>query len=199
MNRLEKLNALLIKKLEGNQEPVSLDYILTSTKEVANGLPKRVLLSYLDATKQIGQNGFGQFGLAKWPAINPRGAKDKAYIIFKEQNRPLHFREVTELINQANLGANLAQAQTVHNELIKDNRFILVGRGTYALKEWGYQPGTVKDIIVQTLKDNGSLTKEQILDKVLEARLVKSNTVLINLQNRKYFAREGNGKYSLAK
>jgi hypothetical protein len=199
LNRLEKLNALLIKKLESNQEPVSLDYILTSAKEMANGLPKRVLLSYLDATKQIGQNGFGQFGLAKWPAINPRGAKDKAYIIFKEQNRPLHFREVTELINQANLGTNLAQAQTVHNELIKDNRFILVGRGTYALKEWGYQPGTVKDIIVQTLKENGSLTKEQILDKVLEARLVKSNTVLINLQNRKYFAREGNGKYSLAK
>lgn len=199
LNRLEKLNALLIKKLEGNQEPVSLDYVLSSAKEVANGLPKRALLSYLDATKQIGQNGFGQFGLAKWPAINPRGAKDKAYIIFKEQNRPLHFREVTELINQANLGNNLAQAQTVHNELIKDNRFILVGRGTYALKEWGYQPGTVKDIIVQTLKQNGSLTKEQILDKVLEARLVKSNTVLINLQNRKYFAREGNGKYSLAK
>ena len=93
----------------------------------------------------------------------------------------------------------MAQAQTVHNELIKDPRFILVGRGTYALKEWGYQSGTVKEVIGQLLKENGPLTKEEILKKVLETRLVKPNTILINLQNRQYFSRDKNNKYSLTK
>ena len=126
-------------------------------------------------------------------------AKDKAYIVLKEQGNPLHFREVADLINQANLGTNLAQAQTVHNELIKDPRFILVGRGTYALKEWGYQPGTVKDVIIQILKEVHSLDKKGILEKVLKTRLVKPNTVFINLQNRNYFIRNKQGKYSLVK
>ena len=87
----------------------------------------------------------------------------------------------------------------MHNELIKDNRFILVGRGTYALKEWGYEPGTVKDIIIKVLKGNNLLSKEEILEKVLENRLVKPNTVLINLQNRNHFVRNEQGKYLLVK
>lgn len=197
LDRAQKAITTLVKKLEKNQEPVSFDYVLSSSRGFGVNLSKKALLSYLDVTKQISQNTFDQFGLIKWPEINPRGAKDKAYIIFKKQSHPLHFREVTELINQANLGTNLAQAQTVHNELIKDDRFILVGRGTYALKEWGYQPGTIKDVIIQTLSENGSLDKDQILDKVLKSRLVKKNTVLINLQNRQYFSKEKDGKYSL--
>jgi len=198
LDKAQSLIDKLASKLEERKEPVSLDYISTCFKEIDSSLSKKALLSYLDVTKQINQNCFGQFGLNRWPEINPRGVKDRAYIIFKEQARPLHFREVAELINQANLSSNLAQAQTVHNELIKDGRFILVGRGTYALKEWGYQPGTVKDVIAQTLKEAGSLTKEEILDKVLKNRLVKKNTVLINLQNRNYFIKEEDGRYKLA-
>lgn len=187
----------LINKIEKNKETVSLNNIIGFSKGTKVNLEKRALCSYLDATKQISQNNFGRFGLSKWPEINPRGAKDRAYIVFKEEKRPLHFREVADLINQANLGTNTAQAQTVHNELIKDGRFVLVGRGTYALKDWGYQPGTIKDVIIQMLKDNGPLTKEDILKKVLESRLVKQNTVLINLQNKQFFVREGD-KYVLA-
>jgi hypothetical protein len=198
LNKAQALIDALVQKLEEKKEPLPLNYILACLKEMNFNLQKRALLSYLDATKQIDQNNFGQFGINKWPEINPRGVKDKAYLIFKEQGRPLHFREVADLINKANLGSNLAQAQTVHNELIKDDRFILVGRGTYALKEWGYQPGTVKDVITQVLKENGPLTKEEILDKVLKNRLVKENTVLINLQNRQYFIKNEDGRYSLA-
>lgn len=189
----------LVKKLEKEQKPISLDDISAFLGEIGLNLNKRALCSYLDLTKQINQNNLGQYGLVKWPEINPRGAKDRAYIVLKEQERPLHFREVTQLINQANLGSNEAQPQTVHNELIKDGRFILVGRGTYALKEWGYQSGTVKDVIAQILKENGPLEKEKILEEVLKHRLVKPNTVLINLQNRQYFARDEQGRYSLIK
>ncbi|MFH1388312.1 MAG: HTH domain-containing protein [Patescibacteria group bacterium] len=199
VNDANKLVSQLIIKLEEKEEPVILNDILNHSKKINPNLSDRVISSYVDAAKQIGQNNFGYFGLIKWPEINPRGAKDKAYIVFKEKKNPMHFREVTEFINKANLGSNVAQPQTVHNELIKDERFILVGRGTYALKEWGYQSGTVKDIIIQILKENDSLPKEEILEKVLESRLVKPNTVLINLQNREYFTRNEQGKYLLVK
>ncbi len=205
-NKANSLITDLVKKLKEKEEPVSLDYVLTYLKKTGVLLPKKALVSYLDATKQIDRDNFGNFGLSKWPQVNPRGVKDKAYIIFKEQNNPLHFREVADLINKSNLSVNLARLstrqarpQTVHNELIKDNRFVLVGRGTYALKEWGYQPGTVRQVVVQVLKENGPLHKEEILAQVLKTRLVKKNTVLINLQNREYFIRNEEGKYNLRK
>ena len=193
------LIVFLVNKLKQNKELVTLNDILNICQEKDSGISKRAVFSYLDATKRIDQNTFNQFGLVEWPEVNPRGAKDRAYIIFKKQARPLHFREVTGLINTANLGTNLAQPQTVHNELIKDGRFVLVGRGTYALKEWGYQPGTVKDVIIQALKDRGPLTREEILHNVLKNRLVKSNTILINLQNRKHFIKQQDNRYKLAK
>ncbi len=198
MLKAQSLIDFLAQKLEDGKETVSLNRLVGFSKETDADLKKNALYSYLDATKRIDQNSFGRFGLSNWSEINPRGAKDKAYIIFKSENRPLHFREMTDLINQANLGVNLAQAQTVHNELIKDGRFILVGRGTYALKEWGYQSGTIKDVIIQLLKDKGSLTKEEILEEVLKNRLVKQNTVLINLHNKQFFVKEEGG-YKLAK
>jgi hypothetical protein len=199
LNKADSLITSLVRKLEEKKEPVPLDYILSHFKETGAFLSKRVLFSYLDVTKQIDQDNFGHFGLSKWSEVNPRGVKDKAYIILKEQGRPLHFREVAELISQSNLSSNLARPQTVHNELIKDERFVLVGRGTYALREWGYQPGTVRQVISQVLEGADFLTKEEILSQVLKNRLVKKNTVLINLQNRQYFAKDEKGRYSLAK
>jgi len=187
----------LAGNLENKKEPVGFGYILAFIQK-NSGVSEKAIISYLDANKQISQNVFGQFGLSRWPEINPRGVKDKAYIIFKEQKKPLHFREVADLINQAKIGTNLAQAQTVHNELIKDDRFILVGRGTYALKEWGFQPGTVREVIVQVLEENGPMGKNDVLRKVLEKRFVKENTILINLQNRKYFVKNSDNKYILA-
>jgi len=208
-NKANSIITNLVKKLEEQKNPIPLNYVLTYLKKTGAPLQKKALSSYLDVTKQIDQDNFGHFGLSKWPQVNPRGVRDKAHIIFKKQNHPLHFREVARLINQSNLGANLARLasasarqarpQTVHNELIKDNRFVLVGRGTYALREWGYQPGTVRQVVVQVLKENGPLSKEEILAQVLKARLVKKNTVLINLQNREYFIRNEEGKYNLRK
>jgi len=203
-NKADLIVTNLVKKLEEKEEPVPLNCFLTEFKETDASLSKKALFSYLDAFKQIDYDNFGHFGLSKWPQVNPRGVRDKAYIVFKEQNQPLHFREVADLINQSNLSANStslstrqARPQTVHNELIKDNRFVLVGRGTYTLREWGYQPGTVRQVVVQALKENSPLSKEEILEKVLKVRLVKKNTVLINLQNREYFNRDKDGKYFL--
>lgn len=197
LNKAQRLVDALVKKLAKEDKIVTTDYVLSFCSAKAPSLSESTVLSYLDATKEIHQNSFGHFGLTSWPEISPRGVKDKAYIIFKQQNEPLHFRQVAQLINQAGFDSNEACPQTVHNELIKDARFVLVGRGTYALTDWGYQPGTVKEVISQLLTSGGPLVKKEILEQVLKSRLVKENTVLINLQNRKYFIRGEDNKYRL--
>jgi len=169
-------------QLKKNNRPLNLkDFQLSYSP------PQTALISYLEISKRIQKGPQGLFGLKDWPEINPRGVKDKAYLVFKKTKRPLHFSQVAELIDAA-------LPQTVHNELIRDERFVLVGRGIYALREWGYESGQVKDIIFKILKKAGKpLTKEEILKKVLEQRLVKENTVLLNLSNKKYFLKTSRG------
>jgi len=150
-----------------------------------------LLPSYLEISKKIQKNAKGLYGLKDWPEINPRKIKDKAYLVLKESQKPLHFTQVAGLIDSS-------LPQTVHNELIKDPRFVLVGRGIYALKEWGYQEGQVRDVILNVLKTAGRpLKKEEILEKTLEQRLVKENTIFLNLSNKKYFLRNSEGRYTI--
>ncbi len=161
-------------------------------------LHDEAVTSYLEISKKIQENKEGKLGLTDWPEINPRGVKDKAFLVFKRENKPLHFREITSLIDTLDVsqGEKKTHAQTVHNELIKDARFVLVGRGTYALGEWGYVAGTIKDIIAKTLKEKPHLvSQDEIVKEVLGQRLVARNTVMINLNNKKYFDKGVDGKY----
>ena len=109
----------------------------------------------------------------------------------------MHFTEVAKGIEK--LFGRETHPATTHNELIKDGRFVLVGRGMYALKEWGYVQGVVRDVIRNILRENGPLTKDQIIEKVLKERHVKPGTVVVNLQNQKYFKRGKDGKFVLVK
>lgn len=187
----------LVKHFNSKNNIVTQQELVQLAKKRDAGISEAALVAYVDACKFIDQNHFGHFGLSHWPQIKPKGVKDKAYMVFQKEKRPIHFAEVTNLINQEAFGGRPAYVQTVHNELIKDQRFVLVGRGVYALSEWGYQPGTVIELIGSLLNRNGSLTKEQIIEEVMKQRLVKENTILINLQNRKLFKRDQEGKYSL--
>ena len=163
-------------------------------------LNKEVLLSYFEVSKKIQENKEGKVGLVDWPEIRPRGVRDKAFLVFKKHQKPLHFTKVAEMIDEFeyNLPNKKTYPQTVHNELIKDLRFVLVGRGTYALQEWGYSPGTIKDVITKVLRErNTALHKDEIVKEVLLQRLVAKNTVLMNLNNKKYFQKDLEGKYFL--
>ena len=152
----------------------------------------------LDVSKKINKNIFGEVGLSHWPEISPKGVRDKAYLVLKKEGTPQHFVEVAELINKASFSNRQAFPQTVHNELIKDGRFVLIGRGKYALREWGYEPGIVKDVITKILGEaNEALTKEEIIAAVLEKREIKPNTIAINLQNNSEFEKLEDGRYKL--
>ena len=163
-----------------------------------NPTSERIVNAYFGLIKPITKNIYREYGLRKWSQINPAGVRDKAYLVFRKSEKPMHFKEVAQAINQAGFSNKSAHPQTVHNELIKDPRFVLIGRGMYALKEWGYMPGTVKDVLVHTLKKIGKpLTKTELLDQISKQRVVKSNTVALNLQNKNYFKKTSEGRYTL--
>ncbi len=160
---------------------------------------KMIFQSCLEISKEIGKGIDNEYGLKEWPLIRPKGVKEKAYLVLKKQNKPLHFREIASLINKLPFSSSKAvHPATVHNELIKNENFVLVGRGLYALKEWGYQTGVVKDIVLDILrKARKPLSKEEIIQKVLEQRFVKKNTIFLNLSDKSYFLRDENGKYRI--
>lgn len=148
--------------------------------------------------KDLGSNIFGQMGLASWPQIHPKGVRDKAYLVIRKAGNPQHFSNIAKLINTAKFDSKKVNVQTVHNELIKDKRFVLVGRGMYALAEWGYKAGTVKDVLTDILRTHGKpLPRAELLMKVSQVRMVKENTILLNLQDSSTFVRDANGHYIL--
>jgi hypothetical protein len=157
----------------------------------------KALYSLLRSSKNLKQNKFGYWGIYNWPEITPKTINHKIYLIMKNQEKPLHFKEIADRINEIAFDNKKANAATVHNELILDDKYILIGRGIYALKEWGYDNGTVGDVVEQILKEAGRpLTKDEITARVLEKRLVKEATINLALMNKDKFTKEG-GKYSL--
>ena len=196
---VQGLNALAVKMQEV-RKPMLKAQLVSLAKNA--GIADNAVASYLEVSKRIQEDKEGNLGLAEWPEIKPRGVKDKAFLVFKKHGKPLHFTEVATLIDKLeyNLPNKKTYAQTVHNELIKDVRFVLVGRGTYALAEWGYYPGTIKEVITKVLKDSkGPTHKDEIVKQVLAQRLVAKNTVLMNLNNKKDFTKDENERYFFKK
>lgn len=157
--------------------------------------------STLEATANIAKklSSFeGRWGLETWPQVNPKSIRDKTYLVLNKHGQPLHFSNIAEHIRQADFARGNVTVQAVHNELIKDSRFILIGRGIYALAEWGYTPGTVADIINDILeKEEGPLHKDEIIRRVLKKRQVKTTTIVLNLQEKEQFERVAKATYKL--
>ncbi|MEX2436933.1 MAG: sigma factor-like helix-turn-helix DNA-binding protein [Candidatus Paceibacterota bacterium] len=154
--------------------------------------------NHLYISKEFGTNVFGDFGLKSWPEVEPKVVKDKAYLVLREKKQPLHFRDIAKSINDLGIDKEKKMhVQTVHNELIKDKRFVLVGRGMYGLKEHGYEGGTVKEVITKLLKSNGPLDAKEVVELVNEKKVLKENTILLNLQNKKNFQRLEDGRYHI--
>lgn len=139
----------------------------------------------IDLSEEIVASSFGEWGLKNWNEISPKSIREKAYLVLKKYGRPAHFAEVADLINKASFDSKKANAGTVHNELIKDPRFVLIGRGVYALLEWGFKKGTVSDVVKEILREaKKPLSKEEIVKKVLEQRQVRANTIVLALQEK---------------
>ena len=140
------------------------------------------------------------WGLEKWPSVNPKNIRDKIFVILGAKKEPMHFSEIAKEIRESDFSRKDVTTQAIHNELIKDKRFVLIGRGIYALDDWGFKKGTVADTITAVLEEAGEpLYRDEIVKRVLEKRKVKETTVLLNLQSKKEFVRVAKATYGLAK
>ena len=179
-------------------EPEMIKTFLGYVDDVAEQYKnEEICKRWLCVSKKISKNPLGEWGKAESSNINTKGMRDYAYLVIRKHGSPIHFREVAKAIT--NVFNKKAHVATTHNELIKDSRFVLVGRGLYALSEWGYMNGVVKDVIKKLIEKNGPMTKQEVVDKVMKERYVKENTIIINLQNKKYFKKNKDGKYEIIK
>ncbi len=179
------------------QESEMINAFLEHIKELSEKYKRQeIIRRWLSVSKKIGRNPLGEWGLSSSPNIKAKGMRDYAFLVIRKHGSPIHFTQVAKTIQE--LFGKKAHVATTHNELIKDPRFVLVGRGLYALKEWGYISGVVKDVIRKLIEKNGPMTKQEIIEKVLKERYVKENTIAINLQNSKYFKKDKEGRYAIA-
>jgi DNA-binding phage protein len=187
---VEQLIAI-IKKLA---EPKTIEEIAKAAA-IADAKQAAALAS---TSKQLATLN-GRWGLVKWPMVNPKNIRDKIYVILKEHGKHMHFNEIAAAIKDSDFKRKDVTTQAIHNELIKDKRFVLIGRGIYALKEWGYKKGTVADIISEVLREaNEPLHRDEIVKRVLKSRFVKETTILLNLQGKNQFKRVAKATYELS-
>lgn len=184
----------IVKLIKKNKSPMTLDQLdLELNYEHPDHIRAIASVSKLLASLN------GLWGLTKWPAVNPKNIRDKIYVVLEAKKEPMHFSDIADAIKNSNFRRKNVTVQAIHNELIKDPRFVLIGRGIYALDSWGYMRGTVSEIITQILqKSNRPLTREEIVKQVLRSRKVKETTILLNLQNKKLFKKLDKNSYTLA-
>lgn len=184
----------IIDAIKNIGEPTSITNIKSKTGHVSESHVK-ALASVSKNISHLHDN----WGLSRWPLVNPRNIRDKIYVVLKKKGSPLHFNEIASEIKQSSFRRKDVTTQAIHNELIKDKRFVLIGRGIYALNEWGYSKGTVADIITEVLKKAGEpLHRDEIVKRVLASRQVKETTILLNLQGKGQFKRVSKATYTLA-
>ncbi len=201
VRKMDSVHKMCHKELKKANRPLKLDEYQELLRKIMKTLSiknEQAVTSYLDVSKDFAFNPFYEFGLSNWSKISPTNVGDKAYLVLEKKGKPMHFSKIADAINEVNFEDNKkAQASTTHNELIKMPEFVLVGRGVYALKNWGFEEGTVKELLVKAL-NKGSKTFEQLVDIVQKQRNVKDATILINLQDKRLFKRLDNRKYALA-
>ncbi len=185
-------------------KPISHDRLLEGLKNSAwwqqekPDISDDAVLTYLAVAKTIERNPFHEYGLRSWGSIVPKRMNDKILLVMRKHGKPMHFQEITQKINEIGFDSRQAYPPTVHNELILNKEYILVGRGIYALKEWGFKPGVVADVIAALLQDaQRPLSREEIVEAVLKQRMVKRNTIHLALTNKTLFHKRTDGLYEL--
>lgn len=172
----------------------SFDQFFNEVREL-KALEHEVAKHYLHISKKFGSNLYGDFGLTEWSEVSPKVSRDWIYLILKKAGKPLHFNEIASEIRRLR-PRKKTNTQTIHNELIKDRRFLLVGRGIYSLRDHDALPaGTIRDILIHILKTDGPMKPKDLIGKVLKHRIFKETTILFNLQNKKFFKRLATGEY----
>lgn len=198
---LDSLSEAATEILNESGKPLPVSELIMRVKRRLNlpdleNFSDEAIESYINVSKYVGKNPYGEVGLSYWPQITPKDVGDKAFLILSHLGSPAHYSKITEMINKQGFDSRTAHKESVHNELIKDKRFVLVGRGIYALEEWGYKKGVVAEIISEVLKKaERPLSKEEIISEVMRQRVVKRNTIIVGLSNKNKFRKTAENQY----
>ncbi len=196
-NKVQELVTKLIDTIKNLGKPHPIEKISQAAGDAGHKDHKHA--EALTSTSRHLASLNGLWGLVRWPTVNPKNIRDKIYVVLKENGKQMHFNEIADAIKDSDFKRKDVTTQAIHNELIKDKRFVLVGRGMYALKEWGYKKGTVADVISDVLREAGEpLHRDEIVKRVLKSRFVKETTILLNLQGKDQFKRVAKATYALA-
>lgn len=173
------------------------------TRETHQQLPQidpALIGGTLHIDPKVSLDNKGAWGMASWPSVVPKRIRDKVFLVLEEVGKPLHFEKIAQLISAKHAPEKPVLSRTVHNELIGDDRFVLVGRGIYALKKWGYKSGVVADVIKEAIVKAGRpLTVPEIVNEVMKSRQVKKNTIIANLQNHSLFRKVAKSTYDVVR
>lgn len=192
-SQVTQLQAEIIKTVSEHGKPIAPAKLRI---KLPSELDASTLEQLMRASKRLAYFD-GKWGLVSWPEVNPKSIRDKTYLVLSRHGRPLHFSDIATHVRGLGSTKRNVTIQAVHNELIKDERFILIGRGIYALAEWGYTPGTVAEIIASVLREEQPLHKDEIVRRVLMKRQVKTTTIILNLQEKEQFQRTAKATYKL--
>lgn len=197
-NELENICRQTVDLLTKSKNTMTVPGLMKSfTNFKAFELTENVYQSLIQVDKKIKFIDASSVGLVEWRHINPRTLRDKIFFVLRTNKSPMHFVDISNKIIDYSFDKKKINLQAVHNELIRHDEFILIGRGIYGLSEWGYVTGTVADVITSILKRKDSMSQEDIVDEVLKQRKVKPITVILSLKNKAQFVRVGRKQYSL--
>lgn len=195
LSRIQAGYKIMRKTLQAKKQVMSFAAIFKESSAELAPLGKQNIEAIAQITPKILEVEPGIVGLSRWRNINPKSIKDKAILIFEKEKKPLHFIELANQISTFGDVKKTVTIQAVHNDLIRYEEFVLVGRGMYALSKWGVPAGTVMDIIAKVLKEKGPLSRKEIIASVKALRDVKENTISLNLQKGDAFVRVGRAVY----
>lgn len=198
---IKHLSGQVVNKLNKHGDVKSVTQLEKDLTEVLSnvGFDSQKTKSLITIDKRLTLLDDDMVGLIEWRHINPRTLRDKILFVLRNNKKPMHFTGITETISGLNFDNRSVNLQAVHNELIRHDHFVLIGRGIYALTEWGYEKGTVADVIEAILGKHKELGQDEIIDKVLGKRQVKQITIVLALKNGKKFERVGRKRYKLKK
>lgn len=188
-----------VKILKKKKDVVSKNYLF---ENIISSLKKDISITFIDSCLELFDDIVyweeNLVWLTKWKILNPKTLKDKAIYVMKKEKTPMHFVDISNKITQ--MLEEKVKVNTIHNELIRNSEFVLIGRWIYALKEWWFNPGTVLDVITSILEKAWEpMSTEEITKEVLKIRNVKQTTIYMNLQNKKAIERVGRNYYQLKK
>lgn len=196
---LQTASKNLVKQLHKHGDVRAVNKLLGDLKQAYEDInfDLTVVKSLIDIDKRLTLVENNNVGLIEWRHIHPRTLRDKILFVLRNENKPLHFNTISEKISKANFDQRSVNMQAVHNELIRHDNFVLIGRGIYALGEWGYESGTVADVIEKMLSNGKELDQEEIIGNVLKQRQVKKITIILALKNSQKFERIGRKRYKI--